>query len=221
MDWDWAYTWESLPFLMDGLAVTVQATFLATVLALVTGLVIAIAKRSSIRLIRTSFYWGVEFIRRTPLLIQLYFVFYVLPDIGISLSALTCGVIALGLHTSAYMSEVYRAGIDAIPKGQWEAARALNIPTVKTWTNFILPQAVPPMIPALGNYLIMMFKETALLSTIAVLELMGTARILGNESYRYFEPMTMVGIIFLLVSLPAALTLRSLENKLARRLTSS
>ncbi|MBT0781458.1 ectoine/hydroxyectoine ABC transporter permease subunit EhuD [Paracoccus sp. pheM1] len=219
MNWDWTYVREILPRLMEGLAITVQATGLATLLALFVGLGFALMRRSDNRWISRTGYWTVEFIRRTPLLIQLYFVFYILPDIGLKFSALTCGVLALGLHTSAYMSEVYRAGIEAVPKGQWEATRALNLPRFRTWREIILPQAIPPMIPALGNYVIMMFKESALLSTIAVLELMGTARLLASETYRYFEPITMVGIIFLIVSLPTAIALRVLETRLARRVS--
>lgn len=219
MNWDWSYTVEILPRLLDGLALTLQVTVLSTLLALAAGLAIALLKRSRSRPLRRTTYWLVEFVRRTPLLIQLFFVFYILPDMGIRLSALACGVLALGLHTSAYMAEVYGAGIDALPKGQWEAARALNIPLLHTWRSIILPQAVPPMVPALGNYLIMMFKESALLSTIAVLELMGTARQLATESYRYLEPMTLVGLIFLLVSLPSAIALRVLEGRLAQRVT--
>ena len=99
----------------------------------------------------------------TPLLVQLFFMFFVLPRYGLRLPAFTVGVIALGLHYGAYNSEVYRAGIDAIGKGQWEASIALNFSPLDTWRRIILPQAIPPMYPALGNYFVAMFKESALL----------------------------------------------------------
>ncbi|MSO93638.1 MAG: ectoine/hydroxyectoine ABC transporter permease subunit EhuD [Rhodospirillales bacterium] len=217
MEWDWNYVIAFMPRLLQGLVITVEATFLATVLALVTGLLIAVAKRSRNEILRIPVHWSNEFVRRTPLLVQIYFVFFVLPDAGITLSPLAAGVIALGLHSSSYMSEVYRAGIDGLPRGQWEAAKALNYRPLAMWVRVILPQAVPPMIPPLGNYLIIMFKETALLSTISVVELMGAARIVGNESYRYFEPISMVGLTFLVICLPAAFFVRYLEMRLARR----
>lgn len=216
MMWDWAYAQSILPRIAEGLTVTLQATVLATVLALVVGLGFALGRRSSNVIIRNVFYWLCEFIRRTPVLVQMYFVFFVLPRLGLTLPALTSGILALGLHTSAYMSEVYRAGIESVPKGQWEAARALNIPIVRLWVHVILPQALPPMIPAAGNYVLMMFKETALLSTITVLEMMGTARVIGNETYRYFEPITIVGAIYLAISLPAAMVVRWVEEKIRR-----
>lgn len=217
MNWDWNYVAGFMPRMLQGLVITVEATVLATALALVAGLLIAIAKRSPRALIRVPVYWANEFIRRTPLLVQIYFIFYVLPDAGMTLSPLLAGVIAIGLHNSCYMSEVYRAGIDGLPRSQWEAAKALNYRPLVMWVRVILPQAVPPMIPPLGNYVIIMFKETALLSTISLLELMGTARVIAHETYRYFEPISMVGLTFLAVCLPSAFFIRYLEHRLARR----
>ncbi|MGI9498667.1 MAG: ectoine/hydroxyectoine ABC transporter permease subunit EhuD, partial [Geminicoccaceae bacterium] len=130
---------------------------------------------------------------------------------------LTAGVIGLGLHYSAYTAEVYRAGIENVPKGQWEAAKAVNLSQRQTWSHIIIPQAIPPMIPALANYFVAMFKETPLLSAITVLELMNQARSAANFSYRYLEPMTMVGVFFLLVSIPAVIGLRYLERRFGAR----
>ncbi len=216
MNWDWSYAFSLIPRILEGLTITLQATVLATVMAAFVGLVFALGKRSQNRVVRWAFYWVVEFIRRTPVLVQMYFVFFVLPRLGVTLPALVSGVLALGLHTSAYMSEVYRAGIESVPKGQWEAARALNIPPLRLWIDIVLPQALPPMIPAAGNYVMMLFKETALLSTITVLDMMGTARVIGNETYRYFEPITLVGLIYLVISLPAAMSIRFMEEKISR-----
>ena len=147
---------------------------------------------------------------------QLYFIFYVLPDIGIRLSPLTAGVIGLGIHYGTYAAEVYRAGIDNVPRGQWEAARATNLSIRQTWIHVVLPQAIPPMIPALANYFIAMFKETPLLSAITVLELMNQAKSVANSSYRYIEPITMVGVFFLVISLISVVALRFLEERFAR-----
>ena len=160
--------------------------------------------------------FAAEFIRGTPLLVQLYFIFYVLPDIGVLLPPLVAGVIGLGLHYGTYTAEVYRAGIDNVPRGQWEAAKACNLTARQTWTHVVFPQAIPPMIPALANYFIAMFKETPLLSAITVLELMNQAKSVANSSYRYIEPMTMVGVFFLVMSLISVVFLRWLEERYAR-----
>ena len=158
----------------------------------------------------------VEFIRGTPLLVQLYFIFYVLPGAGILLSPLVAGVIGMGLHYATYTAEVYRAGIENVARGQWEAARATNLTTRQTWVHVIIPQAVPPMIPALANYLIALFKETPLLSAITVLEMMNQAKLVANSSYRYIEPMTLVGVFFLAISLVSVVLLRWLERRFGR-----
>jgi polar amino acid transport system permease protein len=127
------------------------------------------------------------------------------------------GTVALGLHYGTYTSEVYRAGIDAVDRGQWEAATALNFSPLRVWTGVILPQAIPPMIPALGNYLIGMFKESAQLLAITVTELMLTARVIGTETFRFLEPITMAGVLYFLISYPAALIVQRLEARYARR----
>jgi polar amino acid transport system permease protein len=159
----------------------------------------------------------IEFVRSTPLLIQLFFLFYVLPAFGITMSSLLTGILGLGLHYSTYTAEVYRSGIEGVPRGQWEAAVALNLPPFQTWTRVILPQAIPPIIPVLGNYLIGMFKDTPLLATITVRELLGAALNAAGESFRYLEPISLVGAIFFVLSYPSALLIRRLEVGLAIR----
>lgn len=213
MEWNWEFVWEILPTLIQGAVVTVEATLLGSVVAMAVGLLFAIARRSRNRWVSRPIGFLVEFVRGTPLLVQLYFLFYVLPDIGILLPPLTAGVIALGLHYGTYTSEVYRAGIDNISRGQWEAAKAVNLTPTQTWVHVVVPQAIPPMIPALANYFIAMFKETPLLSAITVLELMNQARSVANFSYRYLEPMTLVGVFFLAISVPSVLLLRHLERR--------
>lgn len=216
MDWDWNFVLEITPALLQGLVLTLQITLLSAIVAAVLGLVFAVARRSRTVVIARSVAFFVEFIRGTPLLVQLYFIFYVLPDVGILLSPLVAGVIGMGLHYATYTAEVYRAGIENVARGQWEAARATNLTTRQTWVHVILPQAVPPMIPALANYLIALFKETPLLSAITVLEMMNQAKLVANSSYRYVEPMTLVGVFFLVMSLISVVILRWLEHRFGR-----
>jgi polar amino acid transport system permease protein len=217
MEWDWAFVWMILPTLGEGVIVTIEATLMGTIVAMLAGLALAIARRSSNKLISRPAGFFAEFVRGTPLLVQLYFLFYILPDLGILLPPLLAGVIGLGLHYATYTAEVYRTGIDNIPRGQWEAAKAINLDARQTWIHIIIPQAIPPMIPALANYFVAMFKETPLLAAITVLELMNQARSLANYYYKYVEPMTLVGLFFLAVSIPSVIGLRYLERRFRQR----
>jgi polar amino acid transport system permease protein len=145
--WDWDFAFAVLPAILEGLLVTLQATVLGALLAYVLGLVFALLRRSPIRVISTVVWLIMEFIRSTPLLVQLFFLFYVLPLVGVTLSPMVTGVLGLGLHYATYTAEVYRAGIEAVPKGQWEAATALSLPTRRVWTAVVLPQAIPRVLP--------------------------------------------------------------------------
>ncbi|MGO7041775.1 ectoine/hydroxyectoine ABC transporter permease subunit EhuD [Rhizobium acaciae] len=216
MEWDWDFVWQIMPTLLEGFKITLLATILGAAVAMIVGLGLAIARRSPVVGISRTVAFVSEFIRGTPLLVQLYFIFYVLPDIGIRLAPLVAGVIGMGVHYATYTAEVYRAGIENVPRGQWEAAKATNLTTRQAWIHVILPQAIPPMIPALANYFIAMFKETPLLSAITVLELMNQAKSIANSNYRYIEPMTLVGIFFLVISLISVVGLRWLEERYAR-----
>ena len=212
MTWNWSYVADVLPALLDGLRITVVATLLGSLVALVLGLVFAVLMRgpAPVRIVVRAL---VEFVRSTPLLVQVFFLFFVLPQFGVTLGALVVGVIALGLHYAAYNSEVYRAGIEAVPRGQWEAATALSLPRSRVWTGVILPQAIPRVLPALGNNVISMFKETPLLIGIGVLDIVGQAREAGNTTFRYVEVYTIAGLLFLVLSYPAALLVRRLERR--------
>jgi polar amino acid transport system permease protein len=215
--WDWGYTWQILPELARAAVITIEATLLGFALAAVLGLAFALLRMSKNPWIANPVTGFIEFIRGTPVLIQIFFMFYVLPQFGITMPALLTGVLALGLHYATYCSEVYRAGLENIPRGQWEAATALNLTPYRTFKDVIIPQAIPPIAPALGNYFIAMFKETPLLSAIAVVELMQTAKILGSFSFRYLEPITLVGVFFLAMSLIASLLNQQVERWLRRR----
>ena len=211
VEWSWQRAADALPLLIDGFTITLLATVLGMAIASVLGLVIAIARRTCPAYVRVPLRWITEFIRLTPLVVQLLFVYYLLPQF----SALQIGIAVLGVHYSTYMAEVYRAGIEAVPVGQWEAARALSLPTSRTWRAVVLPQAVRATLPALGNYAISMFKDTPFLFAITVVELVTAAQQYGARTFQYLEPITMAGVIFLLASYPTSVLIRQVEKRLA------
>ncbi|MFE9765626.1 ectoine/hydroxyectoine ABC transporter permease subunit EhuD [Streptomyces sp. NPDC005808] len=216
MTWDWSAVGEFMPQFWDGLLVTLQALALGSVISFALGLVWALLIRIPSRLVRWPVGVVTEFIRNTPLLVQLFFLFYVLPEWDVTFSALTTGVVAIGLHYSTYTMQVYRAGIEGVPAGQWEAATALSLPPSRTWTAVILPQAIRRVVPALGNYVISMLKDTPLLMAITVLDMLGEARLFSQQHFQFTEPLTVIGVAFVLISYPASLLLRALERRLVR-----
>ncbi|MGW3008970.1 ectoine/hydroxyectoine ABC transporter permease subunit EhuD [Streptomyces sp. NPDC001219] len=205
-----------MPEILKGLWITVQATIYGSLVSFALGLVWALALRARSRWVTWPVSVFVEFVRNTPLLVQLFFLFFVLPGWGLTFTPLTTGVIGLGLHYSTYTSEVYRAGIDGVPPGQWEAATALNLPRRRTWTAVILPQAFRRVVPALGNYVIAMFKDTPLLAGITVADMLFQANSISATTFDYLEPITVVGILFVVISYPTSLLLRALERRLVR-----
>lgn len=207
------FAWQILPHFVDALGVVIAATAAGTIIALALGLVWELLRRSPLALVRGTARWIVELIRSTPLLIQLYVLYFALPDLGLALPPLLTGMIGLGLHYSCYMAEVYRAGIDAVPIGQWDAAQALGLSRTHTWRAVILPQAVPVVLPVIGNTVVAMFKDTPLLAAISVMELLKTAKVVGAEHFRYLEPITLVGALFLVLSLAASALIRLLERR--------
>ncbi|PTE06340.1 ectoine/hydroxyectoine ABC transporter permease subunit EhuD [Mesorhizobium helmanticense] len=217
-DWDWDFTWEILPRLLAATVNTLLAAGIGYIIAMFLGLAFALAQRTPSNTLTMAVREAVEFIRSTPLVLQIFFVFYVGPEFGVVLSPWVAGMIAIGLHYAAYLSEVYRGGLENVPQGQWEAATSLNLSTARTYFRIIIPQALPPSIAGMGNYLVGIFKDTPVLSVIGVAELMQTANSIGSENYRYLEPYTMVGIIFLLISLPSAALLRSFDAWVRRKL---
>ncbi|APF39314.1 ectoine/hydroxyectoine ABC transporter permease subunit EhuD (plasmid) [Chelatococcus daeguensis] len=210
------YAASILPILLIGLTVTLQAAAAGFALALVLGLAFALLRRSRIKAVALTTAFVVEFLRDTPLLVQLFFLYYVLPDYGITLPAFLTGVIALGLQYSAYTSEVYRGGIEAIPRGQWEAATALNMTRWQTYRDIVIPQMVPRIVPTMGNYLVAMLKETPVLSVVTVLEMLGLANMIGERTFEYLVPLSMVGIIFLLLTLICSAGIHRLEKVLPK-----
>ena len=216
MNWDWDAVRDFMPLFLDGLAVTLQALALGSLISFTLGLVWALLMRTPTRWVRWPVGIVTEFVRDTPLLVQLFFLFYVLPEWGLTLSAMSTGVVAIGLHYSTYTMQVYRAGIEAVPAGQWEAATALNLPKARTWRAVILPQAVRRVVPALGNYVIAMLKDTPMLMAITVLEMLGRARLFSQQHFQFTEPLTVIGVAFVVISSLASLLLRTLERRLVR-----
>jgi polar amino acid transport system permease protein len=217
-DWRWDFTFEILPRLIAATGNTLLAAALGYGIAVVLGLVFALAQRTPFRALTFVVREAVEFIRSTPLVLQIFFVFYVGPQFGLRLSPWTAGMIAIGLHYASYLSEVYRGGLESVPKGQWEAATSLNLSTARTYFRVVIPQALPPSLAGMGNYLVGIFKDTPMLSVIGVAELMHTATAIGSETYRYLEPYTLVGLIFLAISLPTAAGIRVFERWVRRKL---
>ena len=216
MTWDWHAVSDFMPHFRDGLLVTLRALVLGSLLSYTLGLGWTLLMRAPTRWVRWPVGVVTEFVRNTPLLVQLFFLFYVLPEWGLTFSALSTGVFAIGLHYSTYTMQVYRAGIEAVPVGQWEAATALNLPGRRTWTAVILPQAIRRVIPALGNYVISMLKDTPMLMVITVLEMLGQARLFSQQRFQFTEPLTVIGVAFILISYLASLLLRALERRLVR-----
>ena len=211
---DWEFAREILPRLLDASLTTIGIALAGFAIAVVLGLFLAIGRRSRHRWLSWPVTGLIEFIRSTPLLIQVYFLFYVFPSYGLNLSAMQAGIIGIALHYACYTAEVYRAGLDAVPRSQWEAVTALNMKPWTAYRDVILPQALRPVMPALGNYLISILKDTPVLSAITVVEIMQRAKNIGSESFRYLEPITMVGVFFLILSLGLAWCVRRLENRM-------
>ena len=211
-EWRWDFAIEILPQMLLATLNTILAAGIGYAIAAIVGLLFLLGQRTPIKIVNMINREIVEFIRSTPLLIQLFFVYFVLPQFGITLSAWVCGMITIGLHFGTYLSEVYRGALEGVPKTQWEACRALNFSSFYTYRKIVLPQAFPIAIPGMGNYLVGIFKDTPLLSTIGVAELFHAATAVGGYHYRYLEPYTIVGIIFLTLSIPAAIWIRKIEK---------
>lgn len=218
--WSWETFVDAFPIIITGINVTLGLTVTSFLLALIVGFVWLILESTPIKAFNFIIYWIREFIRSTPPIVQIFFLYYawpMVPYVGTSFTPFIAAMLALGIHFSTYVSEVYRSGIDSVDKGQWEASTALNLSIKDKWFNVVLPQALPPTIPMLGNYLIILFKEVPLAATIGVVGILSIARSYGADTWSYLEPLTIVAILFLVLSYPSALLVRMLENKMNRR----
>ncbi|TWB86017.1 amino acid ABC transporter membrane protein 2 (PAAT family) [Bradyrhizobium macuxiense] len=213
---DFALAAEILPILAAATGLTVCMALAAFILAMLLGLPLCLLRRAKVPAVARATGFFIEFIRSTPLLVQVYFIYFALPNVGIVLSPLTTGILAMTLHYGCYLSEVYRSGLDAVPSGQWDVSTALGFPRFAFYRWIILPQVVPRIIAPAGGFIVYMIKETPLLSAIGTVELMYVAKDIGQERFQYLEPITIVGVIFLITSLVAAVAVRSIEAAYGR-----
>lgn len=202
------------PDLWTGTKITVFLTFASMALALVLGLFLALARRSRHRAVAGPAAVFVELIRGSPLLLQLFYIFYVFPFFGLRLSNIVAGILGLAINYGAYLSEVFRAGIEAVDRGQWEAADALGMHSRLTMRLVILPQAVRIVIPPIGNYFISLFKDTALVSTISIPELLFTGQLIAADTFKYLQIYSFIFVIYVIISFPASRGVKWLEHRL-------
>lgn len=209
---------EIFPLMLDGFVVVLQVTLLSGIIAIALGLAVAITEQTAPVWVRRPVNWIMQFVRNTPLLVQVLFVWYATSlYINPEWSAFAVGSVVLGIHYTSYTSESYRAGIEAIPKGQWEAATALSLPTHRTWFAVILPQMLRRSTAAVANWLIAMFKEVPILFAIGVLEMISQVEKYYGQNYTgYVEGYTIAGLLFLAASYPVAVATRRLEIRLAK-----
>lgn len=206
-----------LPPLMEGAGVTVAVSVTSYLLALVLGLLLGLARTSRLLLVRGAAAAYVQFMRGTPLLLQLFFIYYVLPYGGLILSPFQAGVLGLTLNYAAYMAEVFRAGIAAVPKGQFEAGASLALTQRQLMAYVVMPQALKIVVPPIGNFFVAIFKDSALVSVITMKDLMFTGQILAASTFMHFQIFAMVAAIYLMLSYPAAKGVEWLERRLDRQ----
>lgn len=212
----WEYFFHLIPQMLRGLYITARATVLGFLIALSFGLVLALLRRTDSRFASWPAAVVIEFIRSTPILVQLFFAQVLVRAVqGLSLDPITILFIVLGIHYATYCSEAYRAGINSVPKGQWEASLALNLSPLTKWTRIIIPQAVPNVLPTLGNYLVAAFKDAPIGDPVlSVPGVLFFATWIRADDFRAVEPFLLIGVGFLLVSLPAAWLVRRLEERI-------
>lgn len=205
---------EFLPILLQGAVVTVQVTVLAFALSSVIGLVLALMKVSHLRPVSFAGATIVNVIRGLPIIVQLFYIYFVLPDFGVQLSAFQAGVVGLGIAYSAYQAENFRAGIEAVDHGQIEAAQALGMRMPMVMRRVILPQAFRIALPPYGNTLVMMLKDSSLVSTITVAEMTRAGQLIASSTFQNMTVYTLVALLYLAMSLPLVFALRALEKRL-------
>ena len=206
-----------LPPLLEGASVTAAVSVASYVLALCLGLIVGLARTSKFLLVRSVAATYVQFMRGTPLLLQLFFIYYVLPYGGLILSPFQAGVLGLTLNYAAYMAEVFRSGIAAVPKGQFEAGASLALTNSQLMAYVVIPQALKIVVPPIGNFFVAIFKDSALVSVITMKDLMFTGQILASSTFMHFEIFAMVAVIYLMLSYPAAKAVELLERTLDKQ----
>lgn len=207
--------WKIL--LVDGLSVTIQFTVIAVFFGVLLGTVVAILKMSRFKVVRFLISVYIEVIRGTPILLQIYIFYFALPQIltFLKFSSFVWVAIALAINSSAYVSEVIRSGIQAVDKGQTEAARSLGLSSGQTMVKVVLPQAIRNILPALGNEFIMMLKETSLASTFYLGDLMTQFKIINGATYINFEALLVIGVIYLCITFPLSKLVGYFEKRMS------
>lgn len=214
---DFSSVVPSIPYILQGIGVTLQIVISATIIGLLLGILLALCKIGSIKPLK----WFAEFytsiFRGTPLVLQLMIIYYLFPQIlDINIEALPAAIIAFGLNSAAYISEIIRAGINAVDKGQQEAAKALGIPYSKMMKDIILPQAMKNILPSLMNEFITLNKESAIVTVIGALDIMRRAYIVGGDTFRYLEPLLIAGVIYYVMTLVLTFLGKMIEKRMRR-----
>jgi polar amino acid transport system permease protein len=205
---------EFLPILLQGAIVTLQVTVLSFALSSVIGLALALLRLSHVAPLRVGASAVINVIRGLPIIVQLFYIYFVLPDFGIQLTAFQAGVIGLGIAYSAYQAENFRAGIEAVDEGQREAAQAIGMRTPLLMRRVVLPQAFRIALPPYGNTLVMMLKDSSLVSTITVAEMTREGQLIASSTFQNMTVYTLVALLYLLMSLPLVWVLKRLERRL-------
>ncbi len=208
---------DFLPILLKWAVVTVQVTAGSFLLSSIIGLVFALMMVSKVRAISLFAIGVVNVIRGLPIIVQLFYIYFVLPDFGIQLSAFQAGVIGLGIAYSAYQAENFRAGIQAIHQGQIEAAESLGMRGAMVMRRVVLPQAFRIALPPYGNTLVMMLKDSSLVSTITVAEMTRAGQLIASSTFENMTVYTLVALLYLALSLPLSYGLRRLEARIGKR----
>jgi putative glutamine transport system permease protein len=207
---------NNLPLFWEGFRITVLIGVLALLLALVLGVIFAVLRSVPVRPLRAIGTAYVEFFRNTPLLIQTFFAYFGLGAAGIRLPAFTAAFLALGVYTGAFVTEAIRAGILAVDRGQYEAARSLGLSYGQMMRYVVLPQAFATTVPPLGNLAIALTKNTSLASSIAVADLLYNANLVNSRSFATYEVFAFVGLCYLAITLPMSAALNRIERRLTR-----
>ncbi|AIO65588.1 amino acid ABC transporter permease [Burkholderia oklahomensis] len=205
---------DFLPILLKGAIVTVEITLCAFVLSSVLGLGLALMRVSSNRALSHAAAAVVNVIRGLPIIVQLFYIYFVLPDLGVQLSAFQAGFIGLGIAYSAYQAENFRAGIEAIDRGQIEAAQSIGMRGAMIMRRVVLPQAFRIALPPYGNTLVMMLKDSSLASTITVAEMTRAGQLIASSTFQNMTVYTLVALLYLALSLPLVYGLRRIERRL-------
>ncbi len=205
---------DFLPILLRGAVVTVEVTVLSFILSSLLGLALALLRVSPVRLLSTGAATVINLIRGLPIIVQLFYIYFVLPDFGVQLTAFQAGVVGLGIAYSPYQAENFRAGIEAVDPGQTEAAQAIGMRPPLIMRRVILPQAFKIALPPYGNTLVMMLKDSSLVSTITVAEMTRAGQLIASSTFQNMTVYTLVALLYLMLSLPLVYGLRRLERRL-------